>query len=220
MAHIERKDSQINSTLDEVEQRSNHLKIQYEKYFSGIERIEPLKEREDIKRVLRDLGDKQMPNATQRFRYQQLKARFQSLELYWMRNLAMIERGTHPKMKFRADLKDSSRMKKSTDNALPEAAVEPLMSTEQEEVLRRRQEIQEREERALKMVYDKYMEARAKCGQSTDLAFDTVRNILKQQVRQIKSQYNVETVRFRINIEDGKAKVKAVPITTEPPKSS
>lgn len=220
MAHIERKDSQINTTLDEVEQRSNRLKIQYEKYFSGIERIEPLKEREDIKRVLRDLGDKQMPNATQRFRYQQLKARFQSLELYWMRNLAMIERGTHPKMKFRADLKDSSRMKKSTDNALPEADVEPLMSAEQEEVLRRRQEIQEREERALKMVYDKYMEARSKCGQSTDLAFDTVRNILKQQVRQIKSQYNVETVRFRINIEDGKAKVKAVPITAEPPKTS
>jgi hypothetical protein len=220
MAHIERKDSQINTTLDEVEQRSNRLKIQYEKYFSGIERIEPLKEREDIKRVLRDLGDKQMPNATQRFRYQQLKARFQSLELYWMRNLAMIERGTHPKMKFRADLKDVSRMKKSTDNALPEADVEPLMSAEQEEVLRRRQEIQEREERALKMVYDKYMEARAKCGQSTDLAFDTVRNILKQQVRQIKSQYNVETVRFRINIEDGKAKVKAVPITAEPPKTS
>jgi hypothetical protein len=111
-------------------------------------------------------------------------------------------------------------MKKSTDNALPEADVEPLMSAEQEEVLRRRQEIQEREERALKMVYDKYMEARSKCGQSTDLAFDTVRNILKQQVRQIKSQYNVETVRFRINIEDGKAKVKAVPITAEPPKTS
>ena len=92
---------------------------------------------------------------------------------------------------------------------------EPLLSPEQEAILRRRQEQQEREERALKLVYDKYMEARAKCGQTAELSFDTVRNALRQQVRQIKSQYQVETVKFRITVEDGKAKVKAVPVTEE-----
>ncbi|HND33734.1 MAG TPA: MXAN_5187 C-terminal domain-containing protein, partial [Myxococcota bacterium] len=82
----------------------------------------------------------------------------------------------------------------------------------QEEVLRRRQDLQEREERAYKLVFDKYIEARGKCGQSTDLSFDTMRTVLRQQVRQIKSTFGVESVKFKISVEDGKAKVKAVPV--------
>lgn len=207
MAQKEKKDSQLGTSLDELEQKMSYLKIQYEKYFSGLERIEPLRDREELKRMVRDLHDNPMRNPAQRFKFQQLKARLQSLEMYWIRNLVMIERGTHPKMQFRANLKGQKGPEE-----LDAAALEPMMTQEQEEVLRRRQETQEREERALKMVYDKYMEARAKCGQNTDIAFDTVRNALRQQVRQIKSQFNVESVRFRIAIEDGKAKVKAVPV--------
>ncbi len=212
MARIDRKDNLIQGQLDEIEQKMAYLKIQYEKYFGGVDRIEPMKDRDDLRRKIRDIQDQPIQNATQRFRFQQLKARMQSFELYWTRNLNMIERGVHPKMRFRADLREPKQAAPGQE-ALPEAAVEPLISREQEEVLRRRMEIQEKEERALKMVFDKYMEARAKCGQSTDIAFDTVRTILKQQVRQIKSQFSVESVRFRISIEEGKAKVKAVPVT-------
>ena len=104
-----------------------------------------------------------------------------------------------PKMKFRADLS-------ATKTVIPEA-----LSAEQIEVLRQRQEKQEKEERAYKLVFDKYMEARAKCGQSTELSFDAVREALHKQVRLIKSTYQTESVKFRIMIEDGKAKVKAVP---------
>jgi hypothetical protein len=61
------------------------------------------------------------------------------------------------------------------------------------------------------MVFDAYIQARGQCGQSTDLGFDAVRDTLKNQVRQIKSQFNCESVKFRVAIEDGKAKLKAVP---------
>jgi hypothetical protein len=211
MAHKEKKDSLLGSQLDELEQRMSYLKIQYEKYFSGIERIEPLRERDDLKRMIRDMHENPLRNPAQRFKFQQLKARLQSLEMYWIRNLVMIERGTHPKMQFRANLKGAPK----GPEELAASAIEPMLSEEQEEVLRRRQEIQDKEDRALKLGYEKYMEARARCGQSTDIAFDTVRGILKQQVRQIKSQFGVESVRFRIAVEEGKAKVKAVPVTPE-----
>ncbi len=199
MARREKVDRNLNNVMDEVEQKMFLLKIEYEKYFSGIERIEPLREREEVKRFIRELMLDPMNAAQQRFRFQSLKARFQSLELYWTRNLVQIERGTHPKMKFRADLS-------ATKTVIPEA-----LSAEQIEVLRQRQERQEKEERAYKMVFDKYMEARAKCGQSTELSFDAVREALHKQVRLIKSTYQTESVKFRIMIEDGKAKVKAVP---------
>jgi len=206
MARVEKQDRTLGNRLDEVEQAMFVLKINYEKYFTGLERIEPVRDREAIRKQIRDLFDEPMQQASQRFRFQTLRARFQSMELYLQRNLTMMERGTHPKLRFRADVKEKQR-------AAAEAQPEPSMTAEQEEVLRQRQEQMQREERAYKMVYDKYLEARAKCGQSTDLSFDAVRDALKKQVRTIKSTYNVESVKFRIVVEDGKAKVKAVPQT-------
>jgi hypothetical protein len=183
------------------------LKITYEKYFSGLERIEPVRERDDIKRFLRDLGEQPMNNSGQRFRFQTLKARFQSLELYWTRNLVQFERGTHPKMKFRAD----SRARAHAAAQVPGAPPPEALSPEQERVLEERAQRAEREERAYRMVYDAYLQARAQCGQSTELGFEAVRDTLKNQVRQIKSQFNCESVRFRVVVEDGKAKLKALP---------
>ena len=49
------------------------LKIQYEKYFSGLEKIEPLKEREELRRVVRDLMREFIPNTRQRHNAQPSK---------------------------------------------------------------------------------------------------------------------------------------------------
>lgn len=213
MAKVEKVDRQLAGDLQEIEQQMFLLKINYEKYFSGLERVEPLRERDLIKRRIADIHENPIRHPGLRFKFQQLKARFSSMELYWNRNLVMIERGTHPKFKFRADLHDKVRRglaEKATGATAPAAAAE-AMTAEQEEVLRRRQEQAEREERAYKLVYDKYLEARGKCGQSTDLSFEAVREALRKQVRQIKSTYNVDSVKFRIVVEEGRAKVKAVP---------
>lgn len=204
MARIERMDQSLSSRLDELEQKMFLLKINYEKYFSGIDRVEPARERDECKRMVRELAEEQIRNATQRFKFQGLKARFQIYELYWTRNLVMIERGIHPKMKFRADQKAGIKV--------PDAA-----AIEQARVLEERQQRLDAEESAYKVVYDKYIEARQKCGQSTALEFDSVREALRKQVRVIKSTYNVESVKFRVVIEEGKAKVKAVPQGATPP---
>lgn len=213
MARLDKSERSTAQRLDELEQRLFVLKIDYEKYFSGIERVEPLREREDIKRLVRDLMEEQIRNTTLRFRFQTLRSRFQSQELYWTRNLVLMERGTHPKMRFRADAKDRARLEAEAAAARGGAPAEPSLSAEQQEVLRQRQEALEREDRAYKLVYDKYMQARAQCGQTTDIGFDAVKDALKKQVRQIKANFQCETVKFRIVVEDGKAKVKAVPQT-------
>ena len=217
MARIDKLDRGISGRLDELEQRMFVLKIDYEKYFSGIDKVEPLREREDLKRLVRDLIEEQIKNSTQRFRFQTLRSRFSSLELYWTRNLVMFERGTHPKMRFKADARDRSAAERAAAVAAAAAngagapPPEHSLGAEQQAVLEARHAAMEREERAFKLVYDKYMEARAKCGQSTDLGFDAVRDALRKQVRQIKSAYACDTVKFRIVVEEGKAKVKALP---------
>ncbi len=53
MARKEKLDRNLGNLMDEVEQKMFLVKMEYEKYFSGIERIEPLRERDAIKRMLR-----------------------------------------------------------------------------------------------------------------------------------------------------------------------
>lgn len=202
MARIEKADRALADRLDEAEQRMFLLKIEYEKYFTGIERKEPLRERLEIQRMIREFTDEPIRSATQRFRHSTLKARFQSLELYWTRNLLMMERGTHPKLKFRADLKEKVKI-----GPTPEETA----TAEQQEVLRERQEQLAREDRAYRMVFEKFVEARKQCGQDGEISYDAVRDALRNQVRTIKATYNVDSVKFRVVVENGKAKVKAVP---------
>ena len=58
---------------------------------------------------MREMTKEHITNSTQRFRMQTMRARWSSLDQYINRNLVMIERGTHPKMKFRANLRDRER---------------------------------------------------------------------------------------------------------------
>lgn len=200
MAKREKVDRGFAARLDEFEKRLFVLKIEYEKYFSGLERIEPTRERDELRRMLRDLMQEPTTNSRQKYRLQQLRARYASTELYWTRNLVQIERGTHPKMAFRANVHERERRAAQLAGERPPSASPP------DEVVR------EREDRAYQAIFERYMEARRQCGQSTDMSLDAVRDALKKQVRTIKSTYRCNSVKFRVTIEEGKAKVKAVPV--------
>jgi hypothetical protein len=202
MARRERIDRVLANQMDEVERRMFFLKITYGKYFSGLEAVEPLREKDDLRRFMMELSRKGMPTTRERHRWQSLKARMTSLEQYWKRNLLMIERGTHPKMQFRAMQKESER------NGKPVTIDERLASR------REARESAAREDHELRRVYDTFVAARKKCGQSADLSYSAVREVLRGQSRNIRSQYRCEEVRFKVTVEKGKAKVKAVPVKT------
>ena len=199
MARRIKLDRAMNLRLEELEQAMFLLKIQYEKYFSGIERLEPLRERDDVKRLIRELMQENITNSVQIYRFRQLRARWNILDLYIQRNLVMIERGTHPKMQFRAKLKE--RQQREMQDRRQKAR----------QVAQDRAERQRKEDAAFRQIYDKFMDARKKCGQSTDMEYESVQKTLRNQVRNIKGRYKCESVSFRVAIEDGKARLKAIP---------
>lgn len=205
MAKKQKVDYSLNNRLEELERLIFVLKIQYEKYFSGIERIEPLKDREQLKRVIRDLMITPITNTAQKHKFRMLKARFSSLDLYIQRNLYQIEKGTHPKMKFRASMSEKRQR---------EMEIRREQRQEKQRIKREFSEKQ-KEELAYRAVYDRLIDARRQTGQSTDISFDTIRDTLKKQSRQIKGKFGVEKVKFRVAVEDGKAKMKAVPVRTD-----
>ncbi|MFT5585732.1 MAG: hypothetical protein ACI9VR_003325 [Cognaticolwellia sp.] len=199
MARLDRLDRTLSLQLDELEQSLFLLKIQYDKYFNGVELTEPVRYRDDAQRTVRVLLRETITNTRQRFRFQQLRARFNTIDLYLRRNLVQIERGTHPKFKFRADLKERNRAKAASRMEAARADT------------RSKAEKSRKEDAAFRQIYDRYMDARKKCGQSTDMEYGAMQRALRAQVKNIKSRYECDRVSFRIQVEGGKAKLKAMP---------
>jgi len=173
------------------------LKIQYEKYFSGTEKLEPSREREMLQRFLRDLAEdpNAIKNPTQRHRFDGLKARLGSFEYYWTRQLRMLEQGTHPRQKFKQKIREQEK--------------EELLRAEREKVAReRRRKSSARGEDTYRSVYQQYVEMRAKCGQDVNVPFETLRDALEK-----RAGANLQSVRFTVVAEDGKAKVKVSRVT-------
>jgi len=187
-------DRQLKLELDDLEQKIFLLKIQYDKYFNGIESQEPTRDREGVLRLMREMTKMDITNSVQRYKFKSMQARYTSLEQYLTRNLLLIERGTHPKFKFRADLRDKRR-------------------SELDRARKRRRETvnrQKQEEIGFRDVYQDFMSARKQCGQS-DLEFKKVRKALRAQVEAIKTEYKCSKVKLRVTVVNGKARVKAVP---------
>ena len=202
MAQRAKIDRGLSSQLDELEQRMFLLKIQYEKYFSGTEKLEPSREREMLQRFVRDITEDgtAIKNPTQRHRFDGLKARLGSYEYYWTRQLRMLEQGTHPRQKFKQKIRAQEK--------------EELLRAESEKLARqRRRQGSERDEDAYRSVYQQYMEVRGKCGQDPNVPFETVRQALEKQAGVLKSKYNCKSIKFKVVEEDGKARVKAIPVT-------
>ena len=219
MARVEKMDRGMSARIDEVEKRIFQLKIQYEKYFSGLDATEPARERDELKRLLRDLLAEPVQNSRQRFVLQQLRSRFSSMELYWTRNLSQIERGVHPKQRFRAEQKERVRQESveaARARALAKARVageEPPDESEAPSApTAPRPPPRADGDAAYRAVYDSYIATRASCGQSTNLEFGAVRDALKKQMDVLRSNHNASSVRFRVVVEDGKARIKAVPV--------
>ena len=201
MARLQKVDQGMSARLDEFEKRVFVLKIEYEKFFSGLSPIEPIRERDELKRILRDMLQAPQTNARATFRLQQLRARWASLELYWARNNNQIERGVHPKQRYRADVKERERMEAELERqkAAAELAKDPGASPMQtllpadaplppERVAPKQLTRADREEAGYRAVFDAYLDARGRCGQTTNVDYTAVRETLKRQVEALKAR--------------------------------
>ncbi len=112
----------------------------------------------------------------------------------------MLEQGSHPRQKFKAKIREKEK--------------EEILRAEGEKLAReRRRNKSECEEEAFRSVYQQYMEVRGKCGQDVNVPFETVRQALEKQAGVLKSKYKCKSIRFKVVEEDGKARVKAIPVT-------
>ena len=85
--------AEFEEELTTIEGKLNRLRVLYDQYFMGIERLEPLSSRNDLDKVFMRSGLPKARNSVLKFRYRSLQQRYTSMKSYWDRIVRMIEDG-------------------------------------------------------------------------------------------------------------------------------
>jgi hypothetical protein len=85
----------IEARIGEMERKLDRLRGLYESFFMGIERAPPNVARRDMNRLILEMQQEPIGNASLRFRFQSMIQRWVLMTAYWNRTLREIESGTY-----------------------------------------------------------------------------------------------------------------------------
>lgn len=111
---------EIAEYVDELEVRLERLRVLYDQYFTGIEKIPPSIVQKDVDRRIWVLRREKIRNTGTRFKFQTIIQRYNTFNSYWTRILREIENGTYK----RDVMKAKRRFGIDTSKAAPAKALE------------------------------------------------------------------------------------------------
>lgn len=182
-----------NEDLTDLERRVAELKTLYDNFAAGLEKREPLQRREQLAAELRRLtGNPGNSNTQLAFRFNNLKARFATMEQHWNKLVRLIEeRGR----------------KRVLGDAPPPVSAPVAQAHSAAEAAKR-----SLEEATLRAVYAKYVASRAQTGEAT-VSYEAMVSSLKKQVPLVVEKFKCKSVEFKVLQKDGKTVLKAVPVS-------
>ena len=206
--------------LDRLEESIKKLRTAYEKYFAGVERIAPGKDRDNLKKDLRRLLGQRINNTAWRFRLQGLQASLITHEVYWNRITRQIEEGTYHRDLKRAQRK-AAESPPATEPTREEAASSPDLppapragaaaAAAAKPAAAAKKGAADSHPAYMEKLHAAYNQARKQAGADKNVSIDSLARTVKKQTAALKEKYKCKTVEFRVAVKDGKAILKAVP---------
>ncbi len=169
------------------------LRIAYEKYFTGVEKREPLRQRDAFKKRVRILRSRPSPNTATRFKVEQLLASFVSHESHWNRIVRRIEEGTYRRGAGRGSVKPAPA--KTPDPPTSRSPEKASTHTPRPEVLA--------------ALHRDLVSAQTQAGLQA-VSIEALERTVNKQRAAIIAQYKCKDVEFRIGMKNGKPILKAV----------
>lgn len=171
----------IKDTLDRLETRFSEVKRQYDLFFQGGRRTEPVEERRALENAVRRLGQRKIVNTSDQFRFSGIQGRFYAFLNLWTRTVRDLEEG---------------RLARDHGGTVVRPSVPGA---------------EEAEASHIESVLEEIRAARRSCGlPAGDEDIAVIREALRERAREISERSGGKSVEFRVTVEDGKPKVKAV----------
>jgi hypothetical protein len=191
----------IEEDLNLLDARMKMLRNEYEQYFLGSRKREPQLLRGEVQKIINYYANVPIRNTGHRFKFNNLRARYFAFRRHWDDTQRKIEDGSYERHRFQAELHERERGIKNAEPAAPRKAAAPAGRND------------------LDQLYDAWIEARAATGQATaGITREKLAAQLEQQTKTIRERFGAGEVRFRVVVEDGRAKLKASPVGSGKPK--
>ena len=165
------------------------LIIEYEKYFLGLEKREPLPQLDALERLNRKLLATPINNTMLKFRYNTLVAKFCTYKQQWNKINLLIENGKYSRDRYRMALHSLAPQ--------PTAPAPQTVTEQSDDML---------------VLHRQYLAARKACNlPEKEIPVDSIRQLVEKQKPQILAKHKCRSVEFKVVIEDGTPKIKAIP---------
>jgi len=201
--------------LSDIEQGIRRLQVEWEKFFGGIERRPPIDLRTRIENLIRRYAGQELRNATERFRYQTLTARYNTFNELWNKRLRAKEEGRAVGFHGRierlheehvAELQPATAAPASGEDLLPELDLPRLPPPPRGEI---RVESRAPDRQAVRALFDHFLQARQQAGEAGAVKFESFEKLITQQTARILTEKGAQAVDFRLETKDGKVSLKA-----------
>jgi hypothetical protein len=190
--------------LDKLEEDIRKVKNKYDQFFAGITKMPPQHERHLVEISIHEIGRQKMRENARRFRYNQLLSRFNQYRELWGRKMREREEGP---LDFR---RRKAALDEPTQAPPPPRPIAPRVTSPSSDSYVKL--VPGANGEAIRDLYNQIEKEHQKLGKAPNVTFEQLRSMVEKQSETVRERYNVDVVGFRVDVVDGKVKLKAKPI--------
>ncbi len=179
----------IEEELEDLELKLRQLKVRYDQFFHGSERLPPWSLRGQVDRLVQKYLHVTMRGFAHRYRFNNLLYRYQSYTELWARKMRTQEEGERPSVAAR-------RQHQVSEKLVARARVaDPRSDPDQ-----------------LREIYDKFVESREKNGvKKKPVSFDKFVRGVAGQAAQLRKSSGCAEIELRLVVKNDEVQLKARP---------
>ncbi len=176
----------VDEQLRILDYKLGQLRREYEQYFLGTRPREPILLRGEVQKIVITLTNQPFQNTALKFRFASLCSRYQAFRRQWDETLRKIEAGTYERHSFKARIRGHG-----TPASTPATGGGDAPAGDE--------------------LYRSLVDARMACGQEVkSLSREKLDQLISRQREQLRERFGNDTdFRFRVAVENGRAKIKA-----------
>jgi hypothetical protein len=195
----------IEEDVEVIERSIRQLQIEWDKFFGGLEKKPPNELKTKVEALIRRHANAEIRNNTERFRYQSLTAKYNTLNELWSKRLRAKEEGRPMGVHgLKADVLPPPPPPAAAAKSPAGAAAR--RAPENAEV---RVQSLDRDAKAVRSLYERFLAARQAAGENAPVKFDSFQKLIGQQTSRLISEKGGQAVDFRLETRDGKVSLKA-----------
>jgi len=178
----------IEADLARLEAALRELKVKYDMFFVGALKLQPLELRGEVDRIIKRHLNSPIPKYANRFHFNALVSRYNSLSELWGKTLRSVEEGDR-------------RTRHSEDSAVREQLI-----------ARCRVQDPRNDHETMQALYRRFQDAHRKKGQEKPtLSFDKFVRGVSNQTRSLQERSGCGEIELRLVVSNDKVQLKARP---------